>query len=69
MDKYYYAYAHNSQWLDYYRSLTRQGKSIVCTIHQPSSEVFELFDRVLLMAEGNMAYLGDIERCYDFFSE
>ena len=51
-----------------FRSMSRQGKSIVCTIHQPSSQVFSIFDKVLLMAEGKLAYLGDIEKAYNFFS-
>ncbi|WAQ93839.1 WHITE-like protein [Mya arenaria] len=29
-----------------------KGKTIVCTIHQPSSEVCALFDHLLIMAEG-----------------
>ncbi|CAL4117650.1 unnamed protein product [Meganyctiphanes norvegica] len=37
---------------------TRFNKCIISTIHQPSSEVFALFDRVLLMAEGRVAFLG-----------
>jgi ABC-type multidrug transport system ATPase subunit len=38
----------------------KQGKTIICTIHQPSSEVFELFDTLCLMAEGRLAYLGPV---------
>ncbi|XP_059079534.1 protein white-like [Tigriopus californicus] len=51
------------------QQLANQGKSIVCTIHQPSSQVFSMFDRVLLMAEGQVTYLGGVERAFEFFSE
>ncbi|CAG8718430.1 9717_t:CDS:2, partial [Scutellospora calospora] len=30
----------------------KQGKTIIMVIHQPSSQVFELFDKLLLMADG-----------------
>ena len=50
------------------RRLAEQGKTIICTIHQPSSEVFEKFDRLLLMAEGRVAYLGDLNQCQNFFA-
>jgi ABC-type multidrug transport system ATPase subunit len=51
------------------RTLAEQGKTIVCTIHQPSSQVYSLFDKVLLMAEGRLAYLGDLESAGEFFSK
>lgn len=47
--------------------LTQQGKTIVCTIHQPSSEVFALFDRLVLLAEGRIAYQGSSTGALSFF--
>lgn len=43
------------------RKLADQGQAILCTIHQPSSMLFESFDRLLLLeAGGNTVYFGDI---------
>ena len=44
------------------------GKTVLCTIHQPSSEVFALFDRILLMAEGRVAFLGPAAKAASFFA-
>ncbi len=42
------------------KSMSVQGRTIICTIHQPSSEVFALFEQLLLMADGRVAYLGNL---------
>lgn len=40
-------------------SLTeQQGASVLCTIHQPSSEIFALFDAVILLKDGRVLYQG-----------
>ena len=49
------------------KSLSRKGKTIICTIHQPSSEIFELFDKLCLLAEGRLAYLGSLKNALGFF--
>lgn len=48
--------------------MTASGKTVVCTIHQPSSEVFAMFDRVLLLADGRTVFLGPIKEALDFFA-
>ena len=35
-----------------------QRKTIIMTIHQPNSDIFEQFDRLLLMVEGRIIYQG-----------
>uniref|UniRef100_A0A0P5A3D2 Protein white n=1 Tax=Daphnia magna TaxID=35525 RepID=A0A0P5A3D2_9CRUS len=50
------------------KNIASTGKTVVCTIHQPSSEVFALFDRILLMAEGRTAFLGPASDALSFFS-
>ncbi|XP_030386461.1 protein white [Scaptodrosophila lebanonensis] len=50
------------------KKLSQKGKTVILTIHQPSSELFELFDKILLMAEGRVSFLGTPNEAVDFFS-
>ncbi|PIK38253.1 hypothetical protein BSL78_24904 [Apostichopus japonicus] len=50
------------------KKLTRNGYNIVCTIHQPSSDVFNLFDNVYFLANGKTAYAGPQDAILDYFS-
>ena len=38
------------------RRLSREGKTVISTIHQPSSNAFMLFDRLMLMCDGHIVY-------------
>lgn len=42
------------------RRLADSGQAILCTIHQPSGVIFEMFDRLLLIQNGHSIYFGDI---------
>ena len=46
----------------------QKGKTILCTIHQPSSDIFEKFDRLCLLAEGRLAFIGDLKDANTFFT-
>ncbi|KYR00643.1 ABC transporter G family protein [Tieghemostelium lacteum] len=47
--------------IKFIRKLADAGMPLVCTIHQPSSVLFEHFDRLLLLAKGGKTvYFGDI---------
>jgi ABC-type multidrug transport system ATPase subunit len=34
------------------KSLRRKGHTIICTIHQPREEIFQMIDNLLLMTKG-----------------
>ncbi|GAB9466632.1 Atp-binding protein [Globisporangium polare] len=47
--------------MDGARKVASTGRTIICTIHQPSSEVFQLFDRLLLLKRGGeTVFNGDL---------
>ena len=44
-----------------------KGKTIISTIHSPSSEAFFFFDRLILMADGHIVYQGDAKASVEHF--
>ncbi|KAK4373982.1 hypothetical protein RND71_004659 [Anisodus tanguticus] len=50
------------------RDLAKGGRTVVMMIHQPSSRLFYMFDKVLLLSEGNPLYFGRGEDAMEYFS-
>lgn len=51
------------------KRLANKGKTIIITIHQPSSELFGMFDKILLIAEGRAAFIGSPSQATEFFDQ
>ncbi|PKC56256.1 hypothetical protein RhiirA1_501347, partial [Rhizophagus irregularis] len=47
----------------------KQKKTIIMVVHQPSSEVFELFDKLMVMADGHMVYFGERAGAVDYLTD
>ncbi|KAK7405211.1 hypothetical protein VNO78_06410 [Psophocarpus tetragonolobus] len=48
--------------------LANGGRTVVMTIHQPSSRMYCMFHRVLLLSEGNLLYFGKGSEAIEYFS-
>ncbi|KAJ4429960.1 hypothetical protein ANN_22164 [Periplaneta americana] len=57
------------QVISHLKSLAQSGRTVVCSIHQPSSQLFELFDDLYLLAEGECAYSGPIDEMMTVFED
>jgi hypothetical protein len=49
------------------RDLARNGRTVVCTIHQPRSSIFAMFDQLMLLTDGRLVYIGDAHGAVGYF--
>lgn len=47
--------------------LSRRGLTTVSTIHGPNSSIFQLFDKLILLLDGQVVYFGDVQSSVPYF--
>ncbi|MCO5567750.1 hypothetical protein L7F22_021444 [Adiantum nelumboides] len=50
------------------QGFSKVGRSVVTTIHQPSSRLFHMFDNLILLSEGHIVYFGEAQAAMEYFS-
>lgn len=51
------------------RYAAQEHKTVIITVHQPSSQMFHMFDRLLLLCRGQTAYFGDVHKVVQYFQD
>jgi len=51
------------------RSVANNGRTVIFTIHQPRSNIFALFDMLMLLCEGQLVYFGPAKYAVEYFSQ
>ncbi|KAL9659351.1 hypothetical protein QQ045_024157 [Rhodiola kirilowii] len=49
------------------KRIARSGRTVISSIHQPSNEVFALFDDLFLLSGGETVYFGEASSAEEFF--
>ncbi|CAN0876567.1 ABC transporter G family member 21 [Linum grandiflorum] len=49
------------------RAMARGGRTVVTTIHQPSSRLYTMFDKVVVLSDGYPIYSGRADRVMEYF--
>ena len=50
------------------QALSATGRPVVASVHQPSSEIYFLFDDLVLLLNGSPVYVGSIKQSISYFS-
>ncbi|KAI1412047.1 P-loop containing nucleoside triphosphate hydrolase protein [Hypoxylon sp. FL1857] len=51
------------------KALASKGRTVITTIHQPRSEIWDLFDNLVILSKGSPVYSGPMNECIPWFSE
>ncbi|ETL24566.1 hypothetical protein F441_22082 [Phytophthora nicotianae CJ01A1] len=54
--------------MQFVSKLCQEKKTVICTIHQPSSLVYEMFSNVVILTAGETVYFGPRQHILDHFS-
>jgi len=55
--------------LETLKRLAETGLTVVTTIHQPSSQMYKYFDKLVLMMDGHMVYHGAASNALNYFND
>jgi len=51
------------------RKVAQSGASVLFTIHQPASDIFQQFDRLILLNKGRVMYQGSVQNVPGYFGD
>ncbi|CAG0901335.1 unnamed protein product, partial [Darwinula stevensoni] len=51
------------------KMLAREGRTVICTVHHPSVKILEMFDHLILLADGRCLYHGTISSLVPYFRQ
>lgn len=51
------------------QTLAKGGRTVICTIHQPSAALYQLFDYIYLVVDGQCMYAGTPDNTVSYFGQ
>lgn len=51
------------------QTLAKSGRTMICTIHQPSAALYQLFDYIYLVVDGQCMYAGSPDNTVSYFAQ
>ncbi|XP_014472212.1 PREDICTED: ATP-binding cassette sub-family G member 4 isoform X2 [Dinoponera quadriceps] len=51
------------------KTLARAGRTIICTIHQPSAAIYQMFDHIYLLVDGHCMYHSSPNDTIEYFAQ
>ncbi|WYZ43271.1 hypothetical protein EsH8_VI_000970 [Colletotrichum jinshuiense] len=51
------------------KTLATKGRTVITTIHQPRSEIWDLFDNLIILTKGSPVYSGSARDCLPWFED